>query len=94
MIWVETVARFEGVTELVLERLVSLGYFRTRTEALRAGVLNLGREYSMLENAREMEDELAVRKMQKISEEIDAGKRKLIPLAQVLKKAGIRERDL
>ncbi len=93
MFLVETVARFEGVVELVLNKLVSMGYFRTRTEALRAGILELGKEYSLLGSQKEMEDELAVRKMQKISDEIDAGKRKLAPLATVLKKAGIKKSD-
>ncbi len=42
----------------------------------------------------ERELELAIRKMEKISKEIESGKRKLIPLDEVLKKAGIKRSEL
>lgn len=90
----ETVVKFEGVPEYILDRLVKMGYFRTKTEALRAGVLGLGKEYGILGNLQEVEDELAARKAQEESSRIKAGKEKTYSLDEVLKKAGISKKDL
>lgn len=84
----ETVVRFTGAAEIILEKLVALGYYQTKTEALRAGVMQLGKEYEVSTGAKQIEDELAIRKMQKVNAEIDAGKRKVIPLDAVLEKYG------
>ncbi len=64
----ETVAKFSGISEYVLEKLVIMGYFQTRTEALRAGILELGKEYRLLDNPKELEDELAVGKIMREKE--------------------------
>lgn len=90
----ESVVRLEGAVKMTLEKLIDLGYFKTRNEAIRAGILELGKKYSMKINAQDIEDELAVRKMKKISREIDEGKRKIIPLDDVLKQHGIERSDL
>ncbi len=82
----EAVVRFEGAVGMVLERLVELGYFKTKSEAIRAGVLELGKEYNLLKNPKELEEALVIRRVQRIDREIDAGKRKLVPLAEVLGK--------
>ena len=84
----DTLVRMEGTQQLILEKLVKRGYFKTKSEAIRAGVLELGKEYGILKNAREIEDELVVRKMMKISQEIREGKRKTFTLEQVKKKYG------
>lgn len=86
----QTVVRFEGAVEAALEKLVKLGYFRTKSEAIRAGVLELGREYKILGTPEELEAEMVVRKVEKLDREIDAGKRKLVPLDKVLKELKIR----
>ena len=44
----ETVVRFEGMTQNILELLVAEGYFKTKSEAIRAGVLGLAKEYDLL----------------------------------------------
>ena len=59
----ETVAKFSGISEYVLEKLVDMGYFQTRTEALRAGILELGKEYKLLDDPKALEDELVVGKI-------------------------------
>ena len=86
----EALVRFEGAQEFVLEKLTALGIFKTRSEAIRAGILSLGREYGVFRNARELEDELAVRKMSKISKELKGGKLKLLSEANVRKKYGFK----
>lgn len=78
--------RFDGAVAVVLDKLVDMGYFRTRSEAIRMGVLELGREYGMLNTPQEIEDELAAMKMQRLDEETKAGKRKLLSEKDVLRK--------
>jgi len=48
----ETMVRFSGIVEEILAELVEAGYFKTRAEALRAGILELGKEYHVLEELR------------------------------------------
>ena len=49
----ESVVRLSGIVEDILEELVDAGYFKTKSEAIRAGVLELGKEYHILEELRE-----------------------------------------
>jgi len=86
----ETLVRLEGAQELVIERLTKAGIFKTRSEAIRAGILQLGKEYNVFEGLQDIEDELAARKMQKISGEIASGKRMVFSEAQVKKKYGLK----
>ena len=82
----ETVVRLEGAVEILLKKMIELGYFKTKNEAIRAGILELAKEYKVFKSSEELEDEIAVRKMQKLDEEINSGKRKLVTMADVKKK--------
>ena len=86
----ETLVRLEGAPELILEKLTSLGFFKTKTEAIRAAILDLGKDYKMFNSIQELEDELAARKMALIHEEIKSGKRKVFTEAEVKKKYGFK----
>jgi Arc/MetJ-type ribon-helix-helix transcriptional regulator len=86
----EMLIRVEGAVEKVLNRLVEAGFFKTKTEAIRAGILELGREYSIVKSKEEILDELAVAKMQRMEEQLRTGKRKTLTEEQVKKKYGFR----
>jgi Arc/MetJ-type ribon-helix-helix transcriptional regulator len=86
----ETLVRFDGAQELIIEKLTSLGIFKTRSEAIRAGVIRLGKEYNVFSDVQKLEDELAFRKAKQVSDEIDAGKRKVWTEKQVKKKYGFK----
>jgi Arc/MetJ-type ribon-helix-helix transcriptional regulator len=92
---VEAVVRLDGAVADVLERLVDLGYFRTRSEAIRVGVLELGKEFNVLRNPQELEDLMAARKMKKVDAEIKSGKRKVMgedeALAKYRKELGLKK---
>jgi Arc/MetJ-type ribon-helix-helix transcriptional regulator len=88
----ESVIRLKGAPEFTLEKLLALGYFKTRNEAIRAGILELGKEYGVQMQAQDIEDTLAIKKMQTIDEEVQTGKRKLVPLETVLKKYKARKK--
>ncbi len=62
---------------------MELGIARSKTDALRIGILQLNDKFRLVENA---EDELVARKAMKISEEIASGKRKTESLKDVLKR--------
>lgn len=49
---VEMVVRLDGVVEEILNALVEAGYFKTKAEAVRAGMLGLGKEYHILDTLR------------------------------------------
>ena len=86
----ETVVRMNGVVALIAEKLGDRGYFQTKSEAFRTAMLELGHKYG-LTDPRELEDELAARKIEKISRDIDAGKRTVTPLAEVLRESRRRK---
>lgn len=50
--------RFSGAIEETLDKLVKEGYFVTKSEAVRAGILQLGKEYLTINKAREHRIEL------------------------------------
>ena len=86
----ETLVRMEGAQEVIIDRLTKSGFYKTRSEAIRAGILELGAKHKVFGSAREIEDELAIRKMKKISEEIRHGKRKEFTEEQVKAKYGFK----
>jgi Arc/MetJ-type ribon-helix-helix transcriptional regulator len=84
----DILVHLDGSVELTLKRLVEAGFFKTKAEAVRAGILELGKEYHVVKSREELLDELAVAKMQRIDEEIKSGKRKASSEAEVRKKYG------
>ncbi len=75
----------------MVEKMVEKGYFKTKSEAFRAGILELGHKYGLAQDPKELEAELVIRKMDKIDREIDEGKRKLVSWDEVKRK--IREKE-
>lgn len=82
--------RVQPAQELVLEKLTRTGIFKTKTEAIRAGIMCLGKEYKMFESAQQLEDELVVKKMLKIDKEIQTGKRKTYSEEDMKRKYGLK----
>jgi len=82
--------RVQPAQELILDKLTRIGIFKTKTEAIRAGIIGLGKEYNLFKSAQEIEDELVVKKMLKIDQEIKAGKRKVFTEEEVKKKYGFK----
>ena len=86
----DVLVRIQPAQELVLEKLTKTGIFKTRSEAIRAGIMGLGKEYSIFKTAQEIEDELVVRKMKWLSEQTKLGKRKVFTEEEVKKKYGFK----
>ena len=82
--------RMQPAQELVLDKLTRTGIFKTRSEAIRAGIMGLSKEYNFFKSAQEMEDELVVKKMLKIQAEEKRGKRRVFTEEEVKKKYGFK----
>ncbi len=84
----ETLVRLDGIVEQVLERLVKDGYYKTKAEAIRAGLLELGREYSLIGGR--SEHQLVSERIAEMKSELKSGKKKLVPIEDAAAKSGIR----
>lgn len=84
----DILVHLDGSVEDTLKRLVEAGFFKTKAEAVRAGILELGKEYHVVKSREELLDELAVAKMQRLDEKIKSGKRKTFTEAEMRKKYG------
>ena len=86
----QTMIRLEAPQEMVVEKLTKTGIYKTRSEVIGAGIMELGKQYKVFKNFKEIEDELAVRKMEKIWKEVKEGKRKVFTEEEVKKKYGFK----
>ena len=76
--------KFTGTMEQIIDAAIDEGLAKTKTEALRLGLIELNNKYALL--SRGAEDELALRKMRQIDEELKKGKRKLLSEKEALSK--------
>ena len=86
----DTLVRLEGSQEIIVDRLTKAGVYKNKSEVIRAGVLELGEKYKVFKSLKDLEDELAVKKMQKISRKIKEGKIKVLSEQEVKKKYGFK----
>ena len=80
----KTTIEMTGYLEQVLQKAVDVGLARSKTDALRIGVLELNHHYNLVEEA--SETDLVVKKMIKLDQETKAGKRKILSEDDVFKK--------
>ena len=84
----DLLVHLDGSVELALQRLVDTGFFKTKAEVVRAGILELGKDYQIVKSREEVLDELAVRKMQMMDREITRDKKRFLSEEEVAKKYG------
>ena len=85
-----TLINLQGPQELILEKALELGLYKTKAEAVRGAINELGREYKIFKDAQALEDELVIRKMLQEEKETKTGKRKIISEEEVKKKYGFK----
>ena len=83
----ETVVRLEGKVEQLLEELVGEGYYKTKAEAIRAGIIELGREFSLIGGREARMVSMRIREMK---DDVKSGRKKLVGIEAVAKKAGVK----
>jgi len=86
----ETLIKMEGMPEKVLIALLHKGYFKTKTEAMRAGILALGEKHKVLEEIREQELETVAQKLLKEEKNMRKKGLKFITNDEVKKKYGFK----
>jgi len=86
----DILVRLEGAQEVIVDRLTKTGVYKNKSEVIRAGVLELGEKYKVIKNLQDLEDELAVKKMEKIWKDVKQGKRKILSEQDVKKKYGFK----
>lgn len=83
----EMVVRLDGMVEKILNLLVKQGYYKTKTEAIRAGILWIGRDYNLIADP---ERTLVSKRIKQMQAEVRSGKKRMIPLEEVAREAGIK----
>src|SRR3989344_8239192 len=78
-----TTLSFEGALELILQKAVDLGLARSKTDALRMGILSLNKEYGLV---KDVEDELAARRLMEEENEMKRTKTKYLSEKAALSK--------
>jgi len=79
--------KLEGFPEEVINRMIARGMASNKTEAVRLTVLDYNEHHRVINTTKqELEDYLAVKKMQEIDKEIEQGKRKVLTEKEVFKK--------
>lgn len=78
--------RLDGFTKQIVDELVHTGVAPDRNEAIRMMIRHYNEHFNIKPINEFMQDQLAVKKMQKIDEEIKQGKRKVISEEEFLKK--------
>ena len=85
-----TLIDLQGPQELILEKTLELGLYKTKAEAVRCAINEMGREHKIFKDAQTLEDELVARKMLQEEREIKEGKRKILSEEEVKKKYGFK----
>ena len=86
----ETLVKLSGVSETVLSELIKQGYYKTKTEAIRAGILGLGKEYDLIPSNRRKELEMVADKMIWQDAEMKRKRLKYLTHEDVKKKYGFK----
>ena len=80
----DVLVRLRGAPELVLEKLIEKGFFESKSDAIRMGLVLLGKELGLLN-----EEELVGRKLEKLERERKRGKLKTVKWESIKKAEGL-----
>ena len=80
----EVLVKLKGAPEIVLNRMIREGYFGSKSDAIRMGIVLLGKELGLLS-----EEELVSRKVASLEKRRKAGKLKTVSWEKVKKDEGL-----
>lgn len=78
-----TTLAINGAPEIILEKAVKLGVAKSRTDAIRLGILSLNKEYSLV---KDIEMELVAKKIAQEKETLKANNQNYLNKKEALKK--------
>lgn len=82
----ELLVRLDGIVAEILDAMVRIGYYKTKSEAVRAGILELGSEYQLVGK----EAALVAKRVSEMEAQVRSGKKKLVSIEEVARKAGVK----
>ncbi len=88
----QVLVRLEKAQEKIVKSLIDNGVYKTKSEAVRAGILELGKQYEIFGSmvVRPVTDTRAIAKMERMWKEVQEGKRKVYTQEEVDKKYGFK----
>lgn len=87
----DTLVNINGVPETVLNLLMERGYFKTKAEVIRAGIIELGNKYGMdLKTPEDLEMMLVALRLKKEENKLKKKGKKVSSLEEVKKKYGLK----
>lgn len=78
--------RLEGMSKNILDKLVELGYFKSKNDAIRVGLVELAIKYNVMPTKEEIEDYYYSMKAKKIVDKIDSGEMKTYNSEEMIKR--------
>lgn len=83
-----TTIEIKGLPELILEKAVSTGIARSKTDALKIGILIMNDKYQLVDNIKEINDPKLIAAFKRKEKEMKANNQKYITHEEVMKKHG------
>jgi hypothetical protein len=83
-----TTIEIKGFPELILEKAVSTGIARSKTDALKVGILIMNDKYRLVDNVKEIDDPKLIAAFKRKEKDMKANKQKYITHEEVMKKYG------
>jgi len=83
-----TTIEIKGLPELILEKAVSTGIARSKTDALKVGILIMNDKYKLVDNVKEIDDPKLIAAFKRKEKDMKANKQKYITHEEVMKKYG------
>ena len=77
--------RLEGMSKNILDKLVELGYFKSKNDAIRVGLVELAIKYNVMPTKEEIEDYYYSIKAKEVVDKIDSGEMKLYTNEDMIK---------
>ena len=72
--------RLEGMSETILDKLIELGYFKSKNDAIRVGLVELAIKYNVMPTKEEIEDYYYSMKAKEVIDKVDEIAKKNIPI--------------
>lgn len=78
--------RLEGMSKNILDKLVELGYFKSKNDAIRVGLVELAIKYNVMPTKEEIEDYYYSMKAKEVVDKIDSGEMKTYNTDEMIKR--------
>lgn len=78
--------RLEGMSKNILDKLIELGYFKSRNDVIRVALVELAIKYDIMPTKEEVEDYYYSMKAKEVIQKIESGEMKTYTTEEMIKK--------